>query len=462
MAEGANLRRIIPFRPEVLMSDEACKIDQQKLKRWAMLLGVTKLNSNNTTLCMDILSNVRLLLLMGVLFFFQPSALPGQDPRTLPDPTPLTDLECQKVIDFLDLRPQFKYNQAIMKLALKNQVTLTGFYLEKYIEDFRKKAPKIKNGKPLKGLKWQKWKRADGPRILVSEDGYILFLYIPCYLTEENISRVCTGLTRFTALVPPKPDKGSGDSRAHQSTSTSQTSSTKNDTSEANEALWDNWIASHDRVDAASLHQCLAWIARGQAGHRNPTTSSELKAAFLKTKQPEALAQLMQYHLWKHHVDLSINDLIRRLHPEFHNLMADLRGRLHASQIPPPVIWEVWGSIFSFQSVGFNRQTEMHRDSAGMEGGLDVLFLVGQFKGGNLRLQDLALEVEWLPGDLCAFDGKLFSHGIDCWIGKSREVFIYFVHANVLRHFHMKDSLPFPTLADFKARVERAKDKKTI
>lgn len=92
----------------------------------------------------------------------------------------------------------------------------------------------------------------------------------------------------------------------------------------------------------------------------------------------------------------------------------------------------------------------MHRDPAGMLGGLDVLYLLGNFdEGGDLFFQYLNVTLEWLPGDLCAFDGKVFSHGVKPWKGNKRHCFIYFVHRNVLSHFGLPSSLPFPHLNEF-------------
>lgn len=155
--------------------------------------------------------------------------------------------------------------------------------------------------------------------------------------------------------------------------------------------------------------------------------------------------------MWKELVDLRINDLICQLHPRFYELMRMLKLALMRDQCPPPEFWEVWHSEFAFLSVGFNRQTSIHRDAGGMRGGLDALFLVGNFTRGDLYLQDFGLEVEWRAGDFCCFDGKTFSHEVREWDGEDRKCFIYFVHANVMKHFGLDTSVPFPTVAPWES-----------
>jgi hypothetical protein len=47
----------------------------------------------------------------------------------------------------------------------------------------------------------------------------------------------------------------------------------------------------------------------------------------------------------------------------------------------------------------------MHWDLAGIFSELNVLLLLGDFKGGSMKWQDLGAK----PGDLSTFDGRIFS-----------------------------------------------------
>ncbi|KAG8719295.1 hypothetical protein FRC08_003179 [Ceratobasidium sp. 394] len=419
-----------------------------------------------------------------------------------PGVSPLSPLEIDTAKAHRDMKPLYGLNTDMLRLAYDKRIVLDGFNLRDFLKKFHsRQRPAIKNGHPFKHRKWIKLRRSDGPCMVVSEDGYILLLSVPGYLDEKTMAQVGLGLDQYCALVPPTSDVGSSDSRANQPDPPAS-NNTPSDHPIDPQATPDNQAKANDKEKpkgprrssrlqaksaqapkkvknapslkrvkkklkemfkalargrfhdgAGSFHQCLLWIARGQEGHMEPVTSTELKKAF-RSGDVEAVNRLLYYHMWKQVLDQRINDLVRKLHLEFFYLLKELKKKIRASPAPPQVLWDVWGSLFTFQAVGFNRETEMHRDSAGMEGGLDVLFLLGKFEGGNLKFQDLAIDMEWQPGDLCMFDGKLFSHGVSPWEapeGGERRCFIYFVHASVLRHFGLSDSLSFPHISRFAA-----------
>ncbi|KAG9102287.1 hypothetical protein FS749_009627 [Ceratobasidium sp. UAMH 11750] len=432
MGSDTAVTFILPFRPSVLIGPKPYN-NRKKLNRWLKILGLPESNRGGTVIRSRLLEATAALHTAGIQLYFQPECLPGMKTKDLAPPSLISEIEIASVLKQANLVPSFHLNRDCVREAYEQRVVLDGFRLSEFLESFDKKPPPIKGGGPYQGREKIRFRREDGPRLLVDEDGVILFLYLPGYLTDENQSEIDEALEAFCAEVRPTPDAGCQDRRANQEANT--------DPAKEVDELWDGWCR------AASQHHCLAWIARGQAGHMDPVTSRQLRAAFQK-KSPDAVPALLRYYIWKSMLDQRINDLVRRLHPAFYDLLLELRQRLSDSDIPPPVLWDVWSSIFAFQAVGFNRQTRMHRDSAGMEGGLDLLFLLGDFEGGDLEVQDLGLEVDWLPGDLCAFDGKIFSHGIKSWRGQKRRCFIYFVHRNVLKHFGLPTTLPFPLVSE--------------
>ncbi|QRV97806.1 hypothetical protein RhiJN_25825 [Ceratobasidium sp. AG-Ba] len=376
------------------------------------------------------------------------------------------DVVLQKLAKQEKILPWMRFNKSALKQAYTNKVVLKGFRLADFLS--RSRLPSIKNAKPfVKGADWVILTRNDGPRMVISEDGYILLLYIPNYFDDENRALMERTLDAYTSVVPPKIDNDKGDKRSSRRYLPFLDTGSLGDNHTPAKQVDEDWAEylgspladeSHSglpwinpsptfppqrhSMDPASFHHCLGWFARGQYGRKPPVVSTELRAAF---KSKETLEDFIAHHIGKSMADHRINDLIMHLHPTFYQLMCRLRNELFEAELPPPVLWDVWSSIFTFQSVGFNRQTEMHRDAAGMHGGLDVLFLLGDHTGGRMRWPDLPVKADWLPGDLCAFDGKILSHGIERWSGSKRLCFIYFAHRNVLSHFGLPDTCCYPS-----------------
>ncbi|KAG8780389.1 hypothetical protein FRC12_023097 [Ceratobasidium sp. 428] len=470
-----QLKRILRFDPSRLIGKEKY-IQRKALKRWSTQMGIQYTDRSNAT---DLLEPLKLAVLeldrLGVELWWQPEPEPGGKEADMPIKR-VSNLVLEKLRNAGDMRPQYKRNKCLLKMALKNIIILKGFYLEKFMSQSR--PPKIKNGKPfVKNAPEIVLTRKKGPCIVASEDGYILILYIPKYVQAESETLMRRTLEDFTDLVPPKRDTKCGDRRANFLTAPAKQverdwaeylgEPAPDSEAEEEEGTWDApypnpdpfraFPEETDQMDPAALHHCLNWIARGQQGRKPPVVSTELRAALANEAKSAAF---LAHHVGRSLTDNSLNDLMRLFHPVFYHLLCQLRDKLFNAENPPPVSWDAWSSIFSFQSIGFNRQTRMHRDPAGMHGGLDVLFLLGDHTGGRMKWQDLNVKADWLPGDLCAFDGKVFSHGIEEWKGSKRYCFIYFVHRNVFSHFGLPSSCCFPSVSELRVSLGMSDDSK--
>ncbi|KAG9102122.1 hypothetical protein FS749_015705 [Ceratobasidium sp. UAMH 11750] len=149
-------------------------------------------------------------------------------------------------------------------------------------------------------------------------------------------------------------------------------------------------------------------------------------------------------------IHASLGTSMRKLREE---CMAKVTGPAHV------VLENGWTSAFPCFGIGVNRTSPLHRDSKGMRAGMDVIGVLGTFtEGGELNLEDAALEVEWVPGCLGAFDGYDFRHEVREWKGGSRVALISFCRKSTWDGLKLDPALSRPTLADVSTRLQEAKD----
>jgi hypothetical protein len=150
-------------------------------------------------------------------------------------------------------------------------------------------------------------------------------------------------------------------------------------------------------------------------------------------------------------VNHQVDHLIQMLHPALGHSLSKLQKLIiEQGSECSQVLENDWSSPYPCAGFGFNRTTSIHRDSKGLRNGLEVLFLLGEFEGGKLRLQDLNMELEWLPRFLCVFDGHTFSHEVAEWSGGQRTCFIYFCRATTFQTLGAPVVLPAARLGTMK------------
>lgn len=143
------------------------------------------------------------------------------------------------------------------------------------------------------------------------------------------------------------------------------------------------------------------------------------------------------------------------LSPGLSDLLRNLQKRVsHLGTQCSEVLKNDWNSAFMCQAVAFNRRTAIHRDGKGFMDNLDVLYLLGDFKPGHLRFQDLNMSVEWGARNLCIFDGYTFAHeASDC--GRGRVCCISFCRSSTFRGLKMSVDIPFQFACDIPTTLRR-------
>lgn len=149
--------------------------------------------------------------------------------------------------------------------------------------------------------------------------------------------------------------------------------------------------------------------------------------------------------------------MIEILHPALSNNLKQLKDAM--AEIPRPtsvVLANGWNSLFPCVGFGLNRQTSIHRDAKGFRGGLDVISVLGNFRNGHFRLQDLNVVMEWQPGCLGAFDGYDLTHEVLEWEGTHRITLISFCRSSTWRGLKVPYNVPHPTLAQLEQNMQKA------
>ncbi|KAF9222799.1 hypothetical protein BS17DRAFT_707418, partial [Gyrodon lividus] len=74
-------------------------------------------------------------------------------------------------------------------------------------------------------------------------------------------------------------------------------------------------------------------------------------------------------------------------------------------------VLQVWPSIYSSLSLMVNQCSPFHLDKMGKPQWFDQLLTVGHYNGLDLVLPTLQLRLDYPPGIVVAFSGKLLVHG---------------------------------------------------
>jgi hypothetical protein len=183
-----------------------------------------------------------------------------------------------------------------------------------------------------------------------------------------------------------------------------------------------------------------------------------MSVPFRQTLQDDSRREMIGFLESKRQYDCQVAHLVGILHQSLFQTLDSLRTRMSKVRGPTGVaVQNGWTSRFPCFAVAFNRQTRLHRDTQGLKnGGMDVISVLGKFSGGNLRFQDLNMEVEWQPGSLGAFDGYNLAHEVLEWQGTHRVTLISFCRGTTWKGLKVDSSVATPTLQEVKVRLEEA------
>jgi hypothetical protein len=160
----------------------------------------------------------------------------------------------------------------------------------------------------------------------------------------------------------------------------------------------------------------------------------------IEPRHPEIFAAKMVFLDQKSPSDDCITHLLSLAYPKLTAVFACLKERL--SEQPSPIcdIMNHWNSSFPAMCIAFDRTTGRHRDQNGCHHGVDVMYPLGDFSGGDFCLPELGISFRWTPGCLAAIDGRTFTHEVFDWSGEERICVIHFIRRFVLDHLEV----PYP------------------
>ncbi|KEP45252.1 hypothetical protein V565_296940, partial [Rhizoctonia solani 123E] len=151
--------------------------------------------------------------------------------------------------------------------------------------------------------------------------------------------------------------------------------------------------------------------------------------------------------------DGKINHITQLIHPAFYNALAAAKLRVKERSAEGEIWASQWTSQYLNQAIFENRQTALHRDSNGAPYCADFLYLLGEFKGGDLFLPDLNLRIEWLPNCALMFDGRIFAHEVLPWEGERRLCLVNYIWKTSLDDLEVELPEEAPQLAGILQRV---------
>jgi hypothetical protein len=100
------------------------------------------------------------------------------------------------------------------------------------------------------------------------------------------------------------------------------------------------------------------------------------------------------------------------IHPEMYSRGRDALIKIwEGASAEMREVLQVWPSVYSSLSLVVNRCSPYHLDKMGKPQWFDQLLTVGHYNDLDLVLPTLRLRLDYLPGTVVAFSGKLLVHG---------------------------------------------------
>jgi hypothetical protein len=135
--------------------------------------------------------------------------------------------------------------------------------------------------------------------------------------------------------------------------------------------------------------------------------------------------------------DDRIAHLLSLAYPQLIVVLKSLKNELCKQPSPICDIMKHWNSPFPAMCIAFDRTTGRHRDKNGCFHGVDVMYPLGDFSGGDFCLPELGITFKWTPGCFAAVDGRTFTHEVMDWSGKERICVIHFIRRFILDHLEV-------------------------
>ncbi|KAF8594360.1 hypothetical protein BDV93DRAFT_565506 [Ceratobasidium sp. AG-I] len=286
---------------------------------------------------------------------------------------------------------------------------------------------------------------ADGPQLFVDLDDRFVLFYNPDFVPSKLARTLYEAIKKIVEAQKPPEDGITGEKR-----STGEVS--------AGEVVVEDGDASVKTGDTvyklrpSRYHLSPAWYGTGQEKKgEKPVVSTDLKTLL----DGPAREAYMEYLSCSKEVNYQIRHAVDMLSPGLGHLLQRLNSTVTELGSPSSeVLKSNWNSAYMCQAIAFNRKTEIHRDTKGFVNNLDVLYLLGDFKPGHLKFQDLNMSVEWGQRNLCIFDGYTFAHeASDC--GRGRICCISFCRSGTFRGLKIPMDIPVPSVHDIPKSLRR-------
>lgn len=131
-----------------------------------------------------------------------------------------------------------------------------------------------------------------------------------------------------------------------------------------------------------------------------------------------------------------LSAMLKIMHPELYHAGREAMQALAGVTKTPEVLVQ-WASVFNAVQIIANRETPLHRDSKSRAPWYDLLASIGSYSNCIMEFPGIGVSINYLPGTVVAFSGKVLRHGVGACTGE-RICYAYFMRDSVHRSLTVK------------------------
>lgn len=141
----------------------------------------------------------------------------------------------------------------------------------------------------------------------------------------------------------------------------------------------------------------------------------------------------------QHSSDVSAlcSGILRIMHPKLYDIAKTTLDTLRMDPLFTHSITN-WASVFTAVSIISNRETPFHRDTRGLQCGMDLLTTVGPYSFARLVLPSLKLQMNYSSGSVVGLLGKLVRHGVSHADGP-RVCYAWYVRESIFKYVNAQE-----------------------
>jgi hypothetical protein len=106
-----------------------------------------------------------------------------------------------------------------------------------------------------------------------------------------------------------------------------------------------------------------------------------------------------------------LSAMLRVMHPDLYECGRKTIQELCQYEDLHPALAS-WPSVFNAVTILSNRETPLHRDNYSREQWYDILTTIGPYQQATLELPGIGLKLQYNPGTVVGFSGKILRHGV--------------------------------------------------